>query len=143
MTVEYIDIQYRPGAHELFLNEVGDWIDLFVYEDTFIKKDEQVYIDLGVAMKLPKGYEAIVVPRSSTFKRWGVLQTNSQGVIDSSFAGPDDYWQFPALATRDVLIPAGTRICQFRIQKNQPKIIFNEVARLNNKTRGGFGSTGA
>lgn len=142
MSVEYIEIQYRPGAHELYVNEVGDWIDLYVYEDTFIKKGQQAYIDLGVAMKLPRGYEAIMLPRSSTFRRWGILQTNSAGVIDNLYAGPDDWWQFPAYATTDVLIPAGTRICQFRIQPNQPGIVFNEVARLGGNSRGGLGSTG-
>lgn len=142
MTVEYIDIKYKPGAHELWVDEKGDWVDLYCYTDTFIKAGERTYIDQGVAMKLPRGYEAIMAPRSSTFKRWGVLQTNSIGVIDNSYCGNDDWWMFPAYATKDVVIPAGTRVCQFRIQPTQPRLVFNEVANLNSKSRGGLGSTG-
>lgn len=93
-------------------------------------------------MKLPEGYEAIMSPRSSTFKNWGLIQTNSIGVIDSTFNGDNDIWMFPAYATKAVTIPAGTRLCQFRIQKEQPKIEFNVVESLGEEDRGGLGSSG-
>jgi len=94
-------------------------------------------------MKLPDGYEANIVPRSSTFKRWSIIQTNSMAVIDQSFCGDDDMWMYPVYATRAVVIPKGTRLCQFRIQKKQPSLIFQEVANLSNDNRGGFGTSGA
>jgi len=140
---EVIRIKYLPGAPRIEKTNWGSWIDLYVYEDTMLKAGERKYISMGVAMDLPGGYEAIMAPRSSTFKRWGLLQTNSIGVIDSSYNGNDDIWMFPALATRDVTIPAGTRICQFRIQKEQPKVHFVEVEDLHPDSRGGLGSTGA
>lgn len=120
----------------------GDWIDLRTAEDTFLAKGEFKYIPLGVAMELPKGYEAIMAPRSSTFKNFGVIQFNSIGIIDESYKGDDDIWHFPAYATRNTVIPAGTRICQFRIFKHQPLINFKYVKTLGNNNRGGLGSTG-
>ena len=138
-----INVHYLPGAPHLQMSDKGDWCDLYVYEDVTMVAGEQKYISQGVAMQLPEGFEAIVAPRSSTFKRWGLLQTNGIGIIDNSFCGDDDIWIFPALATRDVTIPKGTRICQFRIQKKQPSLIFNTVASLGNIKRGGLGSTGA
>jgi dUTP pyrophosphatase len=93
-------------------------------------------------MQLPEGYEAHVVPRSSTFKTYGVIQTNSCGVIDGSYCGDEDIWKMPVYATRDTVIEKNDRICQFRIMKNQPKILFEETKKLNNQNRGGFGSTG-
>ena len=141
MPMETIQIKYAQGVPELAQTDFGDWIDLYCAEDTFIRAGERQYINQGVCMKLPDGYEAIMAPRSSTFKRWGILQSNSIGVIDSSYCGNDDWWMFPAYATRDVEIPAGTRICQFRIQEKQPKINFERVARLG-ESRGGLGSTG-
>ena len=120
----------------------GDWIDLYTSEEVVLKADEFIYVDLGISMELPAGYEAIMAPRSSTFKNWGLIQTNSIGVIDSSFASDSDIWKFPAYATRDVIIPAHTRIAQFRIQKIQPEFIFEEVNSLGNAARGGLGSTG-
>lgn len=120
----------------------GDWIDLYTSEEVVLKANEFIYIDLGISMELPAGYEAIMAPRSSTFKNWGLIQTNSIGVIDSSFASDSDIWKFPAYATRDVTIPVHTRIAQFRIQKIQPDFIFEEVNSLGNAARGGLGSTG-
>lgn len=120
----------------------GDWIDLYTSEEVVLKANEFIYIDLGISMELPAGYEAIMAPRSSTFKNWGLIQTNSIGVIDSSFASDSDIWKFPAYATRDVAIPAHTRIAQFRIQKIQPEFVFEEVNSLGNAARGGLGSTG-
>ena len=137
-----IFIKYLPGSPHLEQIDKGDWIDLYCYEDITLKAGERAYISQGIAMKMPDGYEGIMAPRSSTFKRWGLLQTNSIGVIDNSYCGNDDIWMFPALATRDITIPAGTRICQFRIQPIQPKIHFKEVETLNFKNRGSFGSTG-
>lgn len=92
-------------------------------------------------MKLPEGFEAHLAPRSSTFKNFGILQTNSVGVVDSSYCGAEDWWKMPVYATRDVTIEKGSRIAQFRIMENQPKIQFEET-ELENKNRGGFGSTG-
>lgn len=120
----------------------GDWIDLRTAEDTCLAQGEFKYISLGVAMELPKGYEAIMAPRSSTFKHYGVIQFNSIGIIDETYKGDDDIWHFPAFATRNTFIPAGTRICQFRILKHQPLINFIYFKSLGNKNRGGLGSTG-
>ncbi|MBU5669590.1 deoxyuridine 5'-triphosphate nucleotidohydrolase [Peptoniphilus sp. MSJ-1] len=122
--------------------EVGDWIDLRTTDIITIREGQFKMIDLGVAMELPKGYEAWVAPRSSTFLKYGILQANSIAIIDNSYCGDDDYWKFLVLGTRNVTIPKGTRLCQFRIMKNQPEIEFNVVDRLKNKNRGGIGSTG-
>ena len=123
--------------------EQGDWIDLRAAETILIVKGEFKYIPLGVAMQLPEGYEAIVTPRSSLFKRRGIIMTNSIGIMDESYCGDGDQWRFPAYATRDTLIPKGERICQFRIVKHQPEIEFEIVDTLGNPDRGGYGSTGA
>ncbi len=122
--------------------EKGDWIDLRSSEDVSLNKGDFRIISLGVSMELPKGYEAHVVPRSSTFRRWGIIMVNSVGIIDNSYNGDGDEWGFPALAMRDTTIRKGDRICQFRIVKNQPKIKFKPVKLLHNENRGGFGSTG-
>ena len=123
--------------------EQGDWIDLRAAETILIVKGEFKYIPLGVAMQLPEGYEAIVTPRSSLFKRRGIIMTNSIGIMDESYCGDNDEWKFPAYAIRDTLIPKGERICQFRIMKHQPEIKFEIVDTLGNPDRGGYGSTGA
>lgn len=140
---ETIQIKYFPGAPHLEKIDKGDWIDLYTNEDAVLFEGESKIIPLGVAMKLPDGYEAIVAPRSSTFKRWSVLMTNSLGIIDNKYCGNDDQWGMPVYATRNVTIPKGTRLCQFRIQKNQPDILFKEVDSLNGSNRGGWGSSGA
>lgn len=144
LNTKEIKIKFKdPKVYEEFNHiEVGDWIDLRTIDVVTLKKGQYRMIDLGVAMELPKGYEALVVPRSSTFKKYGVLSANNVGVIDNSFCGDDDTWNFLALATRDVTIPKGTRICQFRILENQPQINFKVVDKLNNENRGGIGSTG-
>ena len=123
--------------------EQGDWIDLRAAETILIVKGEFKYIQLGVAIQLPEGYEAIVAPRSSLFKRRGIIMTNSIGIMDESYCGDNDEWKIPAYATRDILIPKGERICQFRIVKHQPEIEFEIVDTLGNPDRGGYGSTGA
>ncbi|MGF9785753.1 dUTP diphosphatase [Bacillus velezensis] len=122
--------------------EQGDWIDLRSAEDITIKKGEFKLIPLGVAMELPEGYEAHVVPRSSTYKHFGIIQTNSMGVIDESYKGDNDFWFFPAFALRDTDISKGERICQFRIMKKMPEVELIEVDKLGNNDRGGLGSTG-
>lgn len=123
-------------------NKKSDWIDLRAAETIELKAVEFKLIPLGVAMELPSGYEAHIVPRSSTFKTWGLIQTNHQAVIDESYCGDDDQWFYPVLATRDTIVNVNDRICQFRIMEKQPKIVFKEVEHLCNKNRGGFGSTG-
>lgn len=120
----------------------GDWIDLRTNETITIKKNEFKIIDLGVAMQLPKGYEAIMVPRSSTFKKYGLLQTNSMAVIDNNYRGDNDWWGLPVLATRDITILKGTRLCQFRLLKSMPEVTFNVAESFDTDSRGGFGSTG-
>lgn len=120
----------------------GDWIDLRAAETVEMKAGEFKLIPLGVAMELPSGYEAHVVPRSSTYKNFGIIQTNHQGVIDESYCGDNDQWWFPAYALRDTVIHTNDRICQFRIMKKQPEIFFENVDVLNNKDRGGIGSSG-
>ncbi len=121
----------------------GDWVDLRAAEEVEMKAGEFKYIDLGISMQLPDGYEAIMAPRSSTFKNWGILQPNSPAVIDSSYRGSDDIWKYPAYATRDTVIHKNDRIAQFRIQKIQPELFFKTVDNLDgNVTRGGLGSTG-
>ena len=120
----------------------GDLIDLRSAEDVELKKGEFELIPLGVGMKLPEGYKANVYPRSSTFKNFGIIMTNSVGQIDNSYSGDNDEWKFPALAMRDTVIHKNDRICQFEIQKIQPKIEFIEVEKLDDTDRGGVGSTG-
>ena len=120
----------------------GDWIDLTTVEDANMRQGEYRLISLGVAMELPAGYEAHLAPRSSTCGKFGVIQANSVGVIDNAYCGDDDVWKFPAVAIKDTFIPAGTRICQFRLVKVQDPVEFEVVETLGNKNRGGFGSTG-
>ncbi len=137
--IKYLD----PNMPKLeYIDGKSDWIDLRAAESVNLAKGDFRLIPLGIAMKLPDGYEAHIVPRSSTFKKWGIIQTNHMGVIDGSYSGDNDQWMMPVYATRDVKIEKYERICQFRIVKNQPPIRFDEVAHLNGANRGGFGSTG-
>lgn len=142
--METIHIKYFTDQIEklTYIDGVSDWIDLRAAKDVTLKKGEFALIPLGVAMELPKGYEAHVVPRSSTFKNYGVIQTNHMGVIDESYCGDNDQWHMPVLAIRDTEIHTNDRICQFRIMKHQPTITFVEKDHLSSKDRGGFGSTG-
>ena len=121
---------------------VGDWIDLRSAETVTMEAGQFRIISLGVSMKLPEGYEAHVVPRSSTFRRWGILQVNGVGIIDESYCGNNDVWKFPALAMRPTTIHKGDRICQFRIMKKMPEVKFIEVDHMEDEDRGGLGSTG-
>ena len=125
-----------------YIDGKSDWIDLSAAEDVVMKAGDFYLIPLGVSMELPKGYEAHVVPRSSTYKNFGIIQTNHMGVIDESYCGDQDQWYFPAYALRDTEIKEGERICQFRIMEHQPLIVFEEAESLGNKDRGGIGSTG-
>ena len=137
-----IKVKYHSNIYPLEKRENGDWIDLRVAEDVSMKAGEFKIISLGVSMQLPDGYEALIVPRSSTFKNWGVLQTDHCGVIDNSYCGDNDIWMFPALATRDVFIEKNSRICQFRIQQKMQNVSFETVDNLGNPDRKGFGSSG-
>ena len=112
------------------------------WETISYRKGDIIKFGLGVAMELPRGYEAIVVPRSSTFTNWGFIQTNSMGVIDNSYNGNNDEWQIEFIAMRDGKINRFDRVCQFRILKNQPDFNILEVDNLHNVDRGGYGSTG-
>ena len=133
---------FSADAPRLKMTDKGDWIDLYCAETMELHAGDFALVPLGVSMQLPAGYEARTAPRSSTFKRWGILQANSVGVIDNSYCGTNDEWKLPVYATRDVTIPQGARICQFRILENQPRLTFCRVERLEGPDRGGFGSTG-
>lgn len=138
-----IRIKYFTDIDELeYIDGKSDWIDLRAAEDVEMKAGEFKLIPLGVAMEIPAGYEAHIVPRSSTFKKWRVIQVNHLGVVDNSYKGDNDQWFFPALAQDDTVIHKNDRICQFRVIKNQPKISFVKVSMLGNPDRNGCGSTG-
>ena len=136
-----VKINYH-GTQPIGKIAVGDWIDLRAAETVELKQGEYKAISLGVSMELPEGFETHVLPRSSTFKKYGILLVNSMGIIDNTYCGDGDIWSFPALAMRDTVIQKGERIAQFRIMKNQPEIEFIEVDKLENENRGGLGSTG-
>lgn len=125
-----------------YIDGKSDWIDLRASETVELKKGEFALIPLGVAMELPKGYEAHIVPRSSTFKNYGIIQTNSCGVVDCTYCGDEDMWRMPVYAVRDTVISKNDRICQFRIFENMPAVQFEETETLGNENRGGFGTTG-
>ena len=142
--METIQIRYLSDKIEKlrYIDGKSDWIDLRAAEDVELKAGEFRLIPLGVAMELPKGYEAHIVPRSSTFKNFGILQTNHCGIVDESYCGNNDQWFFPALAMRDTVIHVNDRICQFRIFAHQPALNIVETDTLGNPDRGGIGSTG-
>ncbi len=140
--METIKVKYLRGVEKIEPIEVGDWIDLRAAEDINMETDEFKMIPLGVCMELPEGFEAIVAPRSSTFKKYGIILANSIGIIDESYKGDGDEWHFPAIALRGTHIKKNERICQFRIIRHQPLIHLQEVETLGNDDRGGFGSTG-
>lgn len=121
---------------------IGDWIDLRAAKSVRLKAGEFCIIPLGIGMKLPDGYEAHVTPRSSTYKNWGIIQTNSVGIIDNSYSGDNDQWMLPVLAMEDTYIHKNDRICQFRIIKKMPEVEFEIVEHLDENDRGGFGSSG-
>ena len=139
-----IKIKYFTDKIEklAYIGGKSDWVDLRSAEDVTLKKGEFKLIPLGIAMELPKGYEAHVVPRSSTYKNFGVIQTNHMGVIDESYCGDNDQWFMPVIAMRDTEIHVNDRICQFRIMEHQPELVFEETSVLGHADRGGHGSTG-
>lgn len=145
MSVEKIEILYHSDKIDKlqYIDGKSDWIDLRSAERVELKQGEFKLINLGISMKLPDGYEAHIAPRSSSFKRWGIIQTNGVGIVDNSYSSSEDVYMMPVYATRDTVIEVNDRICQFRIMKNQPTINFVEVKSLEGKTRGGFGSTGS
>lgn len=142
--MEQIKIKYFTDKIEklAYIDGKSDWIDLRASEEVTLKQGEFALVPLGVAMELPKEYEAHIVPRSSTYKNFGVIQANHCGVVDGSYCGDNDMWRMPVIAMRDTQIHVNDRICQFRIMKNQPEILFEEVEHLEGKDRGGFGTTG-
>ena len=144
MNTETIKIKYHTDEIEKlrYIDGKSDWIDLRAAEDVELKAGEFKLISLGVSMELPKGYEAYIVARSSTFKNFGIIQTNHHAIIDESYCGDNDIWKYPAYALRDTIIHKNDRICQFRIEKHQPTIKFEEVEYLGNADRKGIGSTG-
>lgn len=138
-----IKIKYFTDIQPIEKIEKGDFIDLRSAEDIDLDAGDFAIIKLGVGMKLPEGYEAHIVPRSSTYKKWGIIQTNSVGIVDNSYSGDNDQWMMPVLAMRDTHISKNDRICQFRITEKQPEIKFTTVEKLDNEDRKGFGSTGS
>lgn len=138
-----LQIKYHnPHIDKIQKYEKGDWIDLRAAETVSLKKGETRLISLGVSIRLPEGYEAHIAPRSSTFRNWGIIQTNSVGVVDESYCGDGDIWMIPVLAVRDTVIRENDRICQFRIVQKMPDFVITEVHALGSEDRGGFGSTG-
>jgi len=138
ITVQYLN----DSVKRLSIEKKGDWIDMYAAETVELKQGEHKLIHLGVAMKLPEGYEAHLVPRSSTFKKWGIIQANHVGIIDNSYSGPEDWWKMSVIAMRDTVINKDDKICQFRIVERQPRIHFVE-GKMTDPSRGGFGSTGS
>ena len=141
-----VELKIRYISKEIeklrYIDGISDWIDLRSAEDVTLKAGESRLIRLGIAVELPVGYEAHIVPRSSTFRNFGIIQTNHMGVVDHSYCGDEDEWKMPVLAVRDTEIHVNDRICQFRIMENQPKLTFTEVEHLRETSRGGFGTTG-
>jgi len=142
--MQTIKIKYFSDEIERlrYIDGKSDWIDLRASEEVSLKAGEFKLIKLGIAMQLPEGYEAHIVPRSSTYKNFGIIQANHCGIIDESYCGDNDQWMFPAIAMRDTVIHVNDRICQFRIFEHQPTINFEECEHLSGSDRGGFGSTG-
>lgn len=148
-------IKYFKGATKLKQIKKGNWIDVYARKDVFVPEGERAMVPLGFALELPKGYEGHLAPRSSTFKTWGVIQTNSVGVVDDTYIGDNDEWMMPVYClqgknevlrgtgrSKGTLIHQGDKIGQFRIMESMPQIVFNEVESLENEDRGGFGTTG-
>ena len=143
--IETIKIKYHADIDEIcHVGGIGksNWCDLRAGESVEMKAGEYRQISLGISMELPPNCEAIIAPRSSTFRKYGILLANGIGIVDHSFCGDNDIWHFPAYATRDTYIPINDRICQFRILPVQPELEFDKVFALGNPDRGGLGSSG-
>lgn len=140
-TTKVLKIKFQDEIYSI--EKHGDWFDLRNIEDVKMERGDFKYISLGISVELPKGYEAIIAPRSSTFKRYGIIMANSFGIIDEQYCGDNDIWYFPAFCMwRETYIPSGSRLCQFRIFEHQPELAFTISSELGNKERGGLGSTG-
>lgn len=138
-----IKIKYLSDAIDKIQKiKVGDWIDLRAAQEVELKKGQQYYIPLGVAMELPKGYEAWLTSRSSMSKKFNIQHSDDLGVIDNSYCGDGDEWKLPVVALEDTVIHVNDRICQFRIHEVMPEVELVEVETLGNPDRGGLGSTG-
>ena len=137
-----VKVKYHTDILPIEKLDKGDWIDLRAAEDVEMKAGDHKYISLGISMKLPEGYEAHLLPRSSTFKNWGIIQANHIGVIDNSYSGNNDIWKYSAIALRDTKICKNDRICQFRIMEKQPKFGLLTVEEMDDQDRDGFGSSG-
>ena len=148
MAEQTVQIRIRYHSDKIdrltYIDGKSDWIDLRAAEDVVLSKGEFRMIDLGISVRLPDGYEAIVAPRSSAFKNFGIIQVNSIGIIDESYGknSTNDRWMYPVLAMRDTEIHVNDRIAQFRILEHQPKIVFEEIGEMKGEARGGFGSSG-
>ncbi len=144
MDREVIKIKYHSDEIEKlkYIDGKSDWIDLRAAENVSLKAGDFALINMGISVQLPRGYEMIIAARSSTFKNFGLIQTNAIGVVDESYCGDEDIIMMPVYATRDTRVQINDRLCQFRILRHQPEIVFEEVESLNNAARGGFGSTG-
>ncbi len=144
MEKEKIKIRYHSQEIEKlrYIDGKSDWIDLRAAEEVSLKAGDFALINMGISVQLPRGYEMIIAARSSTFKNFGLIQTNAIGVVDESYCGDDDIIMMPVYATRDTQVHVNDRLCQFRILRHQPEIVFEEVDSLENESRGGFGSTG-
>lgn len=143
METETVKVKYfSEDIEKLQMTDKGDWCDLRAAENVVLKAGEHRLISLGVGMILPSGYEAHIAPRSSTYKKWGIILANHVGVVDESYCGEEDVWMASVIALRDTEIKVNDRICQFRIMEKQPKLNFIEIEHLSDESRGGFGSTG-
>lgn len=146
-----IRIKYFDGATKLKKIVKGNWIDVYANKDVFVPFGERAMIPLGFALELPSGWEGHLAPRSSTFKTWGIIQTNSVGVVDDTYIGDNDQWHMPVFClqgkdenegVKGTWIHKGDKIGQFRIMEVMPQIEFEEVESFGNQDRGGFGTTG-
>jgi dUTP pyrophosphatase len=146
-----IRVKYFDGATKLQKIEKGNWIDVYANKDIFVEVNERAMVPLGFALELPKGWEGHLAPRSSTFKTWGIIQTNSVGVVDDTYIGDNDQWHMPVYCLqgkdekdgiKGTWIRKGDKVGQFRIMEVMPSIEFEEVESFGNAERGGFGSTG-
>ena len=140
--MQTIKIKYHSDIEKIAPISIGNWVDLRISQDYMLMKGESAILSLGISMKLPEGFEAHIAPRSSTFSKWGIIQTNGVGVVDNSYSGNNDVWKMAVYATRDTYIEKNSRVCQFRIMEIQPELVFEEVDSLDDISRNGFGSTG-
>lgn len=160
-----IRIKYFDGATKLEKIAKGNWIDVYARKDIFIPEGSRGMIPLGFALELPPGWEGHLAPRSSTFKSWGIIQTNSVGVVDDTYIGDNDEWHLPAFClvgqtveksgailsdgvtvtpveVKGTWIKKGDKIGQMRVMEVQPDFELEEVLEFGNADRGGFGTTG-